>query len=510
MLVAAVWMTLTACGGDGSTLPVGPETPDTATGPQAADTANVADSILMKPAQLYIDSLGVTRLASARALTEDSTYLYSSVDYPDRFAWSSSAPDVLSVDENGVATSEGWGVATLTARHESGLAGTVRVVVSEAVRPAWSIPIGPGTIMAGIAVGPDGTIYAGTTETKAGRSVWSAISPQGELLWSIKLATTLSMPAIGEDGTLYFGSKTLGEPIGSEGVVTAVDPGGTVRWALEGLNGIRSSPAIGQDGTVYVAGGRHVYAIDSQGDIQWSWERAERVFFLSSPAVASDGTIYVGAEDHFLYAVNPDGSLKWMFETGEKGRIRSSPTIAADGTVYFGSYDGRLYALRPDGTERWSREMHCGLPWGCQPVGSGGESPAIGPDGTIYVGVGAVYAIDPDDGSVLWGSEPAGAETTAIVGADGTVYFGSFRGITALDAQGRMVWHYPGVGHTASIHGAPAIGVDGKIYSTSFMSSGSGGTVHAYTETDPANGGYAAAVWPSARGDRGNTGRAGG
>lgn len=181
-----------------------------------------------------------------------------------------------------------------------------------------------------------------------------------------------------------------------------------------------------------------------------------------------------------------------------------------DGTVYFGSYDGKLYALDPDGTERWSREMRCGLPWGCQPVGSGGESPSVGPDGTIYMGVGALYAIHPDDGSVLWGSDPIGNETTAVVGSDGTVYFGSPRGITALDAQGRIVWHYPGVGHTDAIHGAPAIGMDGKIYSTSFSGTGSSGKVHAYTETDPANGGYDGAVWPTGRGDRGNTGRAGG
>lgn len=266
-LGSALCIAACACGGDGGTPPAGPEDPESTNGP---DTTQVVDSITMKPAYLYIDSLGVRRQTSARALTEDSVYVYSSVDHPDRFVWSSSAPEILSVDENGTATSQGWGVATLTARHEGDLAGTLRVVVREAVSPAWSLSLRPGTISAGIAVGPDGTIYAGTNEPAEARSIWSAISPQEEVLWSIELPTTQSMPAIGEDGTLYFGSRALSEPVETAGVVTAVSPDGSVLWDLEGLNGIRVSPAIGPNGTIYVAGGRHVHAISPQGEIQWS------------------------------------------------------------------------------------------------------------------------------------------------------------------------------------------------------------------------------------------------
>ena len=37
------------------------------------------------------------------------------------------------------------------------------------------------------------------------------------------------------------------------------------------------------------------------------------------------------------------GVLKWSFTTGDY--VISSPAIGADGTVYVGSYDGRLYAI---------------------------------------------------------------------------------------------------------------------------------------------------------------------
>ena len=60
----------------------------------------------------------------------------------------------------------------------------------------------------------------------------------------------------------------------------------------------------------------------------------------------------MGCDDGRLYAVNQYGTLKWSFLTGNA--IKTSPAIGEDGTVYVGSYDGRLYAIRPDGKLKWS------------------------------------------------------------------------------------------------------------------------------------------------------------
>jgi large repetitive protein len=46
------------------------------------------------------------------------------------------------------------------------------------------------------------------------------------------------------------------------------------------------------------------------------------------------------------------GSLKWGFTAGNQ--IRSSPALGADGTIYVGSIDHKLYAINPDGSEKWS------------------------------------------------------------------------------------------------------------------------------------------------------------
>ena len=55
--------------------------------------------------------------------------------------------------------------------------------------------------------------------------------------------------------------------------------------------------------------------------------------------------------------------------------MRSSPAIGSDGTVYVGSFDNNLYAVNPDGTEKWNYT-----------TGGTVRSPAIGSDGTVYVG----------------------------------------------------------------------------------------------------------------------------
>jgi outer membrane protein assembly factor BamB len=53
--------------------------------------------------------------------------------------------------------------------------------------------------------------------------------------------------------------------------------------------------------------------------------------------------VYVGSGDHCLYAINPEGTLKWTCKTGDW--VDSSPAIGPDGTVYVGSEDGYLYAI---------------------------------------------------------------------------------------------------------------------------------------------------------------------
>ena len=81
------------------------------------------------------------------------------------------------------------------------------------------------------------------------------------------------------------------------------------------------------------------------------------------------------------------GDKLWEFETGDG--VHSSPAIGSDGTVYVGAFDHKLYAINgKTGDKLW--EFRTG-----DYVDS---SPAIGSDGTVYVGSvdGKLYAIKTD------------------------------------------------------------------------------------------------------------------
>ena len=81
------------------------------------------------------------------------------------------------------------------------------------------------------------------------------------------------------------------------------------------------------------------------------------------------------------------GTVLWEFKTG--GEVNSSPAIGPDGTVYVGSWDNKLYALSgKSGVKLWEFETGSYVH----------SSPAIGSDGTVYVGSvdKKLYAIKTD------------------------------------------------------------------------------------------------------------------
>ena len=90
------------------------------------------------------------------------------------------------------------------------------------------------------------------------------------------------------------------------------------------------------------------------------------------------------------------------------GPINVSPAIGADGTVYVGSDDHHLYAINPDGTLKWKFQTGYTV-W---------SSPAIGSDETVYIGSNDnyLYAIGVASGpsivvsetSLDFGSVPVG------------------------------------------------------------------------------------------------------
>ena len=131
----------------------------------------------------------------------------------------------------------------------------------------------------------------------------------------------------------------------------------------------------------------------------------------SKPAVQNSQTGQPKAE-----AKKP-GTVLWEFET--EFWVDSSPAIGPDGIVYVGSWDDKVYALDGKiGAEKWEFKTGFGTR----------SSPAIGSDGTIYVGSedNKIYALNGKSGAKKWEFETGfNVSSSPAIGSDGTVYVGS-------------------------------------------------------------------------------------
>lgn len=158
--------------------------------------------------------------------------------------------------------------------------------------------------------------------------------------------------------------------------------------------------------------------------------------------------------------------VKWVFPTG--GPVASSPAIGSDGTIYIGSYDGFLYAINPDGSLKWRFfTEHNSQIYGSPTVDSTGSHDVI------YVGTRHIskpydknylYAINYD-GTQKWKFHPGSwLESSPAIGSDRTIYIGcTDTYLYAINPDGSVKWKFS-AGREHHIGSSPSIGSDGTIY----------------------------------------------
>lgn len=151
------------------------------------------------------------------------------------------------------------------------------------------------------------------------------------------------------------------------------------------------------------------------------------------------------------YATNiEEPYVKWKFDTGNG--VESSPAIGSDGTIYVGTFSDNFYAINPDGTLKWKFTRE-------------GEhfrsSPTLDQDGTIYV----IAAVDlrPLYNPTLDSYEDMFGIPT----------------LYALNPDGTLKWEFTAGGLASGILYSPAIAEDGTIYMIS------GGAKKGGTTDDP-------------------------
>ncbi|HUU29016.1 MAG TPA: PQQ-binding-like beta-propeller repeat protein [archaeon] len=180
----------------------------------------------------------------------------------------------------------------------------------------------------------------------------------------------------------------------------------------------------------------------------------EYVFVID---IDQDGLLDQG--DLFVEFSIPEYIIKPFFTAGA-GLYGSTPAIGSDGTIYVGSNDSCLYAINPDGTLKWKYYTGDKIHY---------SSPVIGDDGVIYIGSFSkgLFAVNPD-GTLNFNflcPYPFSSMILATPAVDcnnGKVYFGTLDNyVYSVNTDGSFNWQYETGRY---IHSAPAIGTDGTVY----------------------------------------------
>lgn len=377
-----------------------------------------------------------------------------------------------------------------------------------------------GTVEGQAAIDPTrGLMYVGRGDGK----LYALVSDREEIAWRFITfnpqipddpdggGEVVTSPLIGNDGTIYF--ATWGEGENETNAVYAVNPNGTLKWRWPSDTSLHhkffASPALSIDGsTVYFA----TFVTDSidNADVgklyafntglgenatdaeRLKWEIPLSVdgkfVYTTTLAVGLDGTIYGGGaviKDQNIsltYAVNEtdNGSsaeFKWstpyvQLEDGtqfvlgialreQEGVLERMYVTTANFGTPFGNpkQEGKIYAISPT----TGQVLASYDPSDDVPEAQGGiNSPAIGADGTIYIGVRGRY-------KGLFVAERVNGHYFAL---DYNPITQQFSKVWNYEVDGYVEWNHPAIGPDGGLYAGSSVGGTGDSIQNAFHPQG--------------------------------------
>ncbi|HWD38342.1 MAG TPA: PQQ-binding-like beta-propeller repeat protein [Fimbriimonas sp.] len=307
---------------------------------------------------------------------------------------------------------------------------------------AVSVPAGKKSTSFTIRTFPVGTPgVANLSASAGGIPAGTALTVQPPALSSLVLT-----PSTVYGGTTAMGKLTVGLPAPAGGEVIEL---------------VTNSASIQIPASVTIKAGNHTASFvittsavtaNGFGDIMataGSSNATARLNILSRGLATSAWPKYLqGYSNSGLgVASTANGSVAWHIN--DFG-YAPGPAIGLDGTIYVGNR-----AITSNGITKWK--------FNANDPDISYSNAAIGSDGTIYLGTNhsKLYALNPD-GTQKWIYVAGGALGNPSIAPDGTIYVGSFdHNLYAINPDGSLKWKFL-TGNV--IWSCPAIGADGTIF----------------------------------------------
>jgi outer membrane protein assembly factor BamB len=238
-----------------------------------------------------------------------------------------------------------------------GLSGRYSAIDLANAEILWDYPVGTYSGGSTPALGPDGTVYINLSSTGEYGSL-VALNPNGTVKWKTSEYGFSMHPIVGENGTIY-GASRIYDKEGFNAALTAFAPNGDPIWHFYIPETVCTyvSPALGTDGTIYFGTVRNsseaqetnFYAVNPDGTLKWSHPIYKDGYprICSTPIVDSNNNVYFCADTGRCYAFDQDGSKLWEYLVLDNYWLRSSPVIADDGFMILPSHQGIIAITQP-------------------------------------------------------------------------------------------------------------------------------------------------------------------
>jgi len=216
-----------------------------------------------------------------------------------------------------------------------------------------------------------------------------------------------------------------------------------------------SAPALDDSNNVYITTNRRLVKLSSNGVVLWSWPANNSLSISHSPVIGQDGKVYFACYSDSLYALTPEGTLAWAYPLGRAAN--SAPVVGLDGNILVattrGSAPWPLFCIEPDGDLHWVHNLDGDAEF---------SSPAVGPDGAVYIGANRYLYAVRSDGTLKWrDSLLARVQSCPAVANESTLYVVAGAGLYCVDTDSGVRWRRSIGG---SNYCSPAVDAEGNIY----------------------------------------------